>query len=111
MVMIARVLAQEPKIVLLDEPTAHLDLANQTRILCFLKELAGSGYTIVAVLHDPNAAFLYGDNFIFLKEGHTEELTAGKNPWEPGILGDVYGLELDTLPYRGRAFVIPKNWR
>ncbi|MFZ2445350.1 MAG: ABC transporter ATP-binding protein [Syntrophobacteraceae bacterium] len=109
MVMIARVLAQEPKIVLLDEPTAHLDLANQTRILRFLKGLAGSGYTIIAVLHDPNTAFLYGDGFIFLKNGQIEELAAGKKPWEPGILGNVYGLELDMLPHKGRAFVIPRT--
>jgi iron complex transport system ATP-binding protein len=109
MVMIARVLAQEPKVVLLDEPTAHLDLTNQTRILRFLKKLTGSGYTIVAVLHDPNTAFLYGDDFFFLKDGHMEEVPDGRMPWEAGILGNVYGLELDTLPCGDRAFVIPKN--
>ena len=109
MVMIARVLAQEPKIVLLDEPTAHLDLANQTRILRFLKKLTSSGYTIVAVLHDPNTAFLYGDDFFFLKDGRIVEVPDGRMPWEPRVLGNVYGLELDSLPWEGRAFVIPGN--
>lgn len=109
MVMIARVLAQEPEIVLLDEPTAHLDLANQTRILRFLKDLAGSGYTVAAVLHDPNSAFLYGDDFIFLKEGQIKKLNAGQSPWDPDFLGSVYGLDLEVLPYRKRAFLFPAN--
>ncbi len=108
MVMIARVLAQEPKIILLDEPTAHLDLINQTRILRFLKDLAGSGLTVVAVLHDPNSAFLHGDDFVFLRNGRIENRPPGQVPWQTGILSRVYGLDLEVVSHGARAFVLPK---
>jgi len=111
MVMIARVLAQEPEIILLDEPTAHLDLTNQTRILRFLKDLAGSGFTIVAVLHDPNSAFLHGDDFVFLKDGQIESLLPGQAPWESGRLSSVYGLDLEVVSHGARALVLPKVTR
>ncbi len=71
LVMIARVLAQEPKIILLDEPTAHLDFLNQARLLRLVRELVDAELAVVAVLHDPNIAFLYGDRFIFLRDGRS----------------------------------------
>ena len=55
--MIARVLAQEPRVILLDEPLSHLDLANQARFLGLIKKLTARDLTILAVLHDPNLAF------------------------------------------------------
>ena len=56
MVVIARALAQQPRILLLDEPTAHLDLGNRNRILNILRSLHRQGATIVFTTHDPDAA-------------------------------------------------------
>ena len=78
LVMIARVLAQEPRVILLDEPLSHLDLANQVRFLRLVKKLTAGGLTVLAVLHDPNLAFLSGDHFVFLKDGRVRETGRGR---------------------------------
>jgi iron complex transport system ATP-binding protein len=69
-VAIARGLCQEPAIMLLDEPTASLDLAHQTRIMDLLERLRRErGLTVVMVSHDLNLAAMYGDRLLLLKEG------------------------------------------
>ena len=105
--MIARVLAQEPKVILLDEPTSHLDIFNQARILSLIRDLVDSGLSVVAVLHDPNSAFLYGDEFVFIRGGEIQELPPGRKPWDKEFLKQVYDSELISIPYRDRALVIP----
>lgn len=107
MVMIARVIAQNPKIILLDEPTAHLDYVHQASLLKLIKSLTGMGFTILAVLHDPNTAFLYGDDFIFLNHGRVFRLEPGQNPWDRQVLRKIYGINLETVPFRKRALVVP----
>ena len=107
LVMIARVLAQEPKIILLDEPTSHLDFINQARLLRLLQSLVASGLTVVAVLHDPNLAFLYGDHFVFLKDGRIQTAAEDESAWDRVFLESLYGVELVSIPFRKRAFVFP----
>lgn len=69
-VMIARALAQQPKILLLDEPTSHLDIGYQKEILDLVKTLATrDGLTVVAVLHDLNLAAYYCNELVLLSEG------------------------------------------
>ncbi len=69
-VFLARVLAQEPKIALLDEPTAFLDLKHVAEIFARLAQLrAERAMAVVATLHDLNAAALYADRIVLLKDG------------------------------------------
>ena len=69
-VIIARALTQEPKILLLDEPTTHLDICNQLEIMDLLKQLCKTKkMLIIAVFHDFNLAARYCDSLILLKEG------------------------------------------
>jgi iron complex transport system ATP-binding protein len=69
-VFLARALAQEPRIALLDEPAAFLDLRHVAGIFESLRELcAERGMAVVATLHDLNAAALYADNVLLLKDG------------------------------------------
>ena len=105
LVRIARILAQAPDRILLDEPTTHLDLFNQAKILGLLKDLAASGLTVLAVLHDPNAAFVYGDDFIFLKAGKIHRMAENENPWDERVLRRVYDVPLECVPHRDRALV------
>ena len=70
LVIIARALTQEPKILLLDEPTAHLDISNQLEIMDLLKELCiKKGQIVLAVFHDFNLAARYCESAILLKTG------------------------------------------
>jgi iron complex transport system ATP-binding protein len=104
---IARVLSQAPSRILLDEPATHLDLFNQARVLGLLEELVDSGLTVVAVLHDPNAAFVYEDHFVLLKDGKRYAIEAHQQPWDETVLQHVYDIPLECVPYRDRALVAP----
>jgi len=108
LVMMARVLAQEPKVILLDEPVSHLDLSNQSRLLHLLKRLVQEGITVLAVLHDPNVAFTYGDSFFFMKQGRMQQPGPGEAPWDAAFLEGLFETRLETVPHNGRALVIPK---
>ncbi len=68
--LIAKALAQDPKIILLDEPTSHLDINHQIEVLELLKELnLKQNLTIISVLHDLNLASRYSDKLVLLKDG------------------------------------------
>jgi iron complex transport system ATP-binding protein len=70
-VFIARAICQEPQIILLDEPTAALDLAHQVRVMDLMERLREEkGLTIVMVSHDINLAAMYGNRLMLLKKGH-----------------------------------------
>jgi len=69
-VILAMALAQQPRLLLLDEPTVHLDIAHQIEILELVKRLnAEQGLTVIAAMHDLNLASLYFDRLVLLKEG------------------------------------------
>lgn len=61
-VTIARAIVAKPKIILFDEPTAHLDFANQVKVLRIIKNLSREGYAVLMSTHDPNHALLLGGN-------------------------------------------------
>jgi len=68
-VIIARAFAQEPNILLLDEPTSHLDITNQIDILNLVKNAARKGMLVLAVIHDLNLAAYYCDRIYLLQDG------------------------------------------
>ncbi len=107
LVMIARVVAQNPKVMLLDEPTSHLDIFNQARILKLARDLVTSGLSVVAVLHDPNSAFTFCDAFVFIRDGKIQNLKPSQDPWDKTFLKQVYDADLTTIPYGDRALVVP----
>lgn len=68
-VYIAQVIIQNPKVILLDEPTSHLDIGYQFQIMDTLKELNEKGITVISVLHDLNLASCYCSKLILFKDG------------------------------------------
>ena len=72
---LARALAQQPRVLLLDEPTAHLDLSNQGRLLAILRKLAAQGTTLVLTTHDPNLAASVANLIVLMRDGRV--LAAG----------------------------------
>jgi iron complex transport system ATP-binding protein len=106
LVTVARALAQQTMILLLDEPTSHLDLANARRILHVLRSLKETGKTIVLTTHDPNAAAAIADYVILLKAGKV--LSAG--PVSVALtaehLSATYGVDVEVFEVKGRPWVL-----
>lgn len=104
---IARALVQEPKVLLLDEPTSSLDMKNQQEILSTIRHIvSGHGMSAVMTLHDINSALRFADRVIFMKGG---EIFAAVEPREitPAMIEAVYGLPVAVEIVRGLPFVIP----
>jgi len=94
-VFIARAICQEPQIMLLDEPTASLDLAHQSRVMDLMEKLKkDKGVTIVMVSHDVNLAAMYGDRLILLKQGQIISSGLPKEVLTYGTLEEAYGCTL-----------------
>ncbi len=74
MVLIARVLAQQPQILLLDEPTSHLDFGNQIRTLDVINKLAENGLSVIMTSHFPDHAFLSSNKVAIMNGGTIMEM-------------------------------------
>lgn len=91
---IAMALAQQPQILLLDEPTTYLDIAHQLEIMQIVSELnASEGMTVIMVLHDINHARLYADNTVIIKDKHVFASGAPLEIITPENLAAVFGVE------------------
>ncbi len=108
-VTLARVLAQETPILLIDEPTAHLDLRHQHLVLQLAKELASEGAAVVAVLHDLNLASMYADTALVLHRGKTVTCGPVDRALDPDLLAPVFGMEfvLQPHPDLDRPLLVP----
>jgi iron complex transport system ATP-binding protein len=109
-VILARVLAQTPKVLLLDEPTSHLDLRYQSGILGLVHQLAHKdGLTVVISLHDLNLAALYADQLALLAEGRLLALGPPSEVLTPERLTKVYGVPIVVTqhPLYGTPMVMP----
>jgi putative ABC transport system ATP-binding protein len=80
-VAIARSLANDPEVILADEPTGNLDTKTGTKVLDFLNELNDEGKTIIMVTHDPDLAQEHADVVYWLLDGKIEKVTKKKNGW------------------------------
>jgi iron complex transport system ATP-binding protein len=109
-VVIARALAQEPKILLLDEPTSHLDVNNQIEVLGLLRRLCRErGVLVIAVVHDFNLAAYYCDKVILMKNGEIFAMGAPSEVLTPSNIEAVFGVKVlvQKHPLTGLPFVIP----
>jgi iron complex transport system ATP-binding protein len=108
-VLIARALAQDTKVLLLDEPTSHLDLTHQSDILSLMRSLAGSGSTIIGVFHDLNLAALFCDRLVMIRNGQVVADNTPAQVLTPEKIRDVYGADVITSvhPATGRTFLMP----
>ena len=108
-VMIARALAQEPHILLLDEPTSHLDILYQLDIMSILYQLQKKGITIIGVFHDINLVSQFCNQVLFLKKGevlHYDLVNKSLHTPQLEELFDVAFLE-EIHPYSLRPFFMP----
>jgi len=103
MVLIARALAGEPRLLVMDEPTASLDFGNQTRVLDQVRRLARGGIAVILSTHDPDHAFLCADRVALLHEGHLAALGPPADTITPQSLERIYGVAVAVVPLPGYA--------
>jgi iron complex transport system ATP-binding protein len=102
-VLIARALAQGARILLLDEPTASLDIGQRTRVMQVLSDLAAHGHSIVMSVHDPDLALRWCDHALLLKAGRVIANGVTAETTTAAHLSNLYGLELKVASIEGFA--------
>lgn len=96
LVFIAQALAQGARLLLLDEPTSHLDLKYKAQILALLSGLAGRGFAVAAVLHEPSLARLGCNKVLLLRPGHRPVYGPAQDLLATEMLARTYGLPPDS---------------
>ncbi len=116
LVLIARALAQEPKLLLLDEPTAHLDIAHQVKILDLIKRLNKEfGLTVIMVLHDLNLASEYCQRLVLINEGRIYKIGTPFEVLNYKIIEEVYKtvvvVEKNPISFKPYILVVSEEER
>ena len=109
-VLLARALAQSTPILLLDEPTSHLDLHHQVGLLELVRTLAhDDGLAVLVALHDLNLAARYADRIALLVEGRVTALGSPSDVLLPGLITQAYHLPVQVIPnpLDGSPLVLP----
>jgi iron complex transport system ATP-binding protein len=110
LVFVARALAQEPRLLFLDEPTAHLDIGHQVQIMDLLRQLNKEGsLTILVVLHDLTLAGLYCERLILLHEGRLHRIGLPMDVLTEKVIEKVYRTRVTVMktPVGGRPIILP----
>ncbi|GAA0886802.1 ABC transporter ATP-binding protein [Sphingobacterium siyangense] len=107
LVLLCRVLVQQPDLLLLDEPTNHLDLNYQIAVLQTAKELVKEGTTVLCVMHDPNMAYLFGDQFYLMKDNRLVDLHGLEQEQVRELLEQTYQLPLISLENQKKWMFVP----
>ncbi len=105
-VMLARAFVQQPKILLLDEPTSNLDPRNQYEMMKLVREMAQEhGITVLVVIHDLNLALRFCNRFLFVKDGLVYDY-GDQSIITQQSLRDVYGIDASIITHQGKKFAI-----
>ena len=100
LVLIARAMAQQARVLVMDEPSASLDFGNRIRVMQTVKTLTRDGYAVIQSTHDPDQAFLYSDKILALYSG---EVLAWGTPKETvcnSLISRLYGVDVEVCSLR-----------
>jgi len=111
LVLLARALAQEPRVLLLDEPTAHLDLRHRLGVLELVRELAAEGRSALVVSHDLSLAAGSCDRLALLSGGRVLAVGPPAEILSSASVRETFGIEADVVPGPdGTPLVLPRRW-
>jgi iron complex transport system ATP-binding protein len=110
-VLLAKAVVQCPKIMLVDEPSAHLDLKYKLEVMEHLRELLQGSITIVIASHDVNLLAKYCDRVMILSKGRIVAFGQPKDVITPEMIEEVYGVEVVVLKDGDDIYTIPKRTR
>lgn len=106
-VVIARALAQEPQVLLLDEPTSNLDLKNQLEVMTLVRRMTrDKGMAVLVAIHDINLALRFSDRYLLLHEGIIFA-SGGEEALTQSNIEETYGVKVRLLRDEGRTLVVP----
>lgn len=109
-VQIARAIVQEPKVLILDEPTNNLDIKNQhVTMHTVIDAVREKGVCTIMTMHDINLAVHYSDKLLFMKDGRKIAF-GGTDIITRELIQEVYGIEADVIEHKGVPFVIPHSY-
>ncbi len=104
LVLIARAIAQQSPILVMDEPTSSLDYGNQITVLSEVKKLAQEGYIVIMSSHNPDHAFLYANQVLLMKKGQVVTMGDPYQVVDSQLLETIYGVPMDLINiHRGQC--------
>jgi iron complex transport system ATP-binding protein len=106
LVLAARALAQHPRLLLLDEPTSHLDLSNKFRLVKILKELRQRGTTILMTTHEPDLALVVSDDAVLMEKGRVYAVGATGEVANSEALSRIYNVPVRIVSVDGRNQIV-----
>jgi iron complex transport system ATP-binding protein len=107
LILLCRVLVQQPNVLMLDEPTNHLDLNYQMAVLRTARELVKEGTTVLCIMHDPNLAFMFGDQFYLMRDQTVLDINGLEREEVKNLLEETYELPLLSLEKQGKWIFVP----
>lgn len=109
MVRIARALTQQSQIVVLDEPTSHLDIANQMQVLAAIQRLKARGNTVIVTTHDPEHALVCGGQVLVLSKTHGPVFGPVAETLTEELIEDTFGVAVSkSISAGGDVLIAPK---
>ncbi len=97
LVLIARAICQDSKILIMDEPASNLDYANSQKVMQIIKMLAQDGYIIIMTTHSPEQPFSCGNSVLMMKDGRVHSFGSPSEVLTTANLLDVYGISMDII--------------
>ena len=111
LVLIARAIAQQAKILIMDEPSASLDFGNRLRVMQTVQNLTKEGYCVIQSTHDPEQAYLYSDKILAMHEGQVLACGTPREILDAELISKLYGVavEIHSIQNDALRVCIPKG--
>lgn len=111
LVLVARVIAQQAKIIIMDEPCSNLDYGNQIKLMQEVKKLSREGYLIIQSTHNPEQALLFADKVMILHNGKIDRFGNPNEVIDEALLYKIYGIhvQLHDITQSGIRVCVPET--